>query len=50
MSENFDLLGDPIPEGHGGRGRPLHPDPAKIAIKSCCYWRMTGTISVSLPR
>lgn len=24
MSENFDLLGDPIPEGHGKRGRPTH--------------------------
>lgn len=24
MSENFDLLGDPIPEGHGRRGRPQH--------------------------
>lgn len=24
MTENFDLLGDPIPEGHGKRGRPTH--------------------------
>lgn len=24
MTENFDLLGDPIPEGHGKRGRPPH--------------------------
>jgi IS30 family transposase len=24
MSTNFDLLGDPIPEGHGKRGRPPH--------------------------
>jgi hypothetical protein len=24
MSLNFDLLGDPIPENHGGRGRPPH--------------------------
>ncbi|MCP4406809.1 MAG: hypothetical protein GY807_03445 [Gammaproteobacteria bacterium] len=24
MSENFDLLGDPIPEGFGKRGRPPH--------------------------
>ena len=24
MSENFDLLGDPIPEGWGKRGRPEH--------------------------
>lgn len=25
MSDHdFDLLGDPIPEGHGGRGRPAH--------------------------
>lgn len=24
MSEVFDLLGDPIPEGHGRRGRPVH--------------------------
>ncbi|PZQ18941.1 MAG: hypothetical protein DI565_00615 [Ancylobacter novellus] len=24
MAEIFDLLGDPIPEGHGRRGRPQH--------------------------
>lgn len=24
MAQNFDLLGDPIPEGHGKRGRPVH--------------------------
>lgn len=24
MSENLDLLGDPIPDGFGGRGRPPH--------------------------
>lgn len=24
MALNFDLLGDPIPENHGGRGRPPH--------------------------
>lgn len=24
MSLNFDLLGDPVPENHGGRGRPPH--------------------------
>lgn len=24
MSQNFDLLGDPIPEGWGKRGRPAH--------------------------
>lgn len=30
MSENFDLLGDPIPEGFGKRGRPPHvPDVKK---------------------
>lgn len=24
MAQDFDLLGDPIPEGHGKRGRPPH--------------------------
>lgn len=24
MAENFDLFGDPVPDGRGGRGRPQH--------------------------
>lgn len=33
MSENFDLLGDPIPEGFGRRGRPPHNPTTENRLK-----------------
>jgi hypothetical protein len=56
MSENLDLLGDPIPEGWGRRGRPQHiateQNRNKVAILLAFGWnneRIAKALSITPP-
>ena len=56
MTENFDLLGDPIPEGFGKRGRPPHMPTAekrKIVMMLLAFeWsqeRIAAALSITPP-
>ncbi|MGD9923915.1 MAG: hypothetical protein AB7V13_21110 [Pseudorhodoplanes sp.] len=56
MSEILDLFGDPIPEGHGKRGRPPHvvtnQNRNKVIMLLALGWsneRIASAISVTLP-
>jgi hypothetical protein len=51
MSENLDLLGDPIPEGHGKRGRPPHlvtDEKRRLVIQLLAFGWSTERISAAL--
>ena len=56
MAENFDLLGDPIPEGLGKRGRPPHlvteKNRCKVIMLLAMCWdekRIAGVLGISEP-
>jgi len=56
MAENFDLLGDPIPEGFGKRGRPPHvptEEKRKIVMMLLAFdWsleRIAAALSITPP-
>lgn len=56
MSENFDLFGMPIPDGHGKRGRPVHvatdESTNKVKLLLALGWsneRIAHAIGLSLP-
>lgn len=56
MSENFDLLGDPIPEGWGKRGRPQHiatrENRNKVVLLLALGWsneRIAAAIGITPP-
>lgn len=56
MSENFDLLGDPIPENRGKRGRPAHiptrKNRNKVMMLLAMGWTDQGVanaLGVSIP-
>ena len=51
MKQEFDLLGDPIPDGHGKKGRPPHmPDDEKrrLIIQLAAFGRTNEQIAAAL--
>lgn len=56
MTQNFDLLGDPIPEGWGKRGRPPHiateKNRNKVMLLLAMGWsnaRIAGALGITQP-
>lgn len=56
MEQEFDLLGDPIPEGFGKRGRPPHrvtDEKRRLVIQLCAFgWsieRIAAALSITPP-
>lgn len=56
VEHDFDLLGDPIPAGHGRRGRPEHiptsENRSKVMLLMAMGWvdaRIANALSVSIP-
>lgn len=56
MAGNFDLFGDPVPEGRGGRGRPQHvptnENRRRVSMLLALGWsneRIAGALRITLP-
>ncbi|MGQ4273419.1 hypothetical protein [Terrihabitans sp. B22-R8] len=56
MSEEFDLFGDPVPEGRGSRGRPPHvptiENRRRVNMLMALGWgneRIAGALRITLP-
>lgn len=56
MDEKFDLFGDPVPEGHGRRGRPAHVptdrNRSKVSMLLAFGWsneRIANAIGITPP-
>lgn len=56
MAENFDLFGDPVPDGRGARGRPQHvptmENRRRVNMLMALGWsneRIAGALRITLP-